>query len=278
MALALNEKQIAHFRDAGYVSPIEMFSLDEVAEYRALLEDYERKHGGPVSGATRSKCHLLFKWVDDMMRDHRIVDLVEDLIGGNILCWNALFWVKEAGSKSFVSWHQDARYWGLTTKQLVTVWVALSPASVASGCMRVLPGSHRGELLAHRDEYHEDNMLTRGQRVAASVDEALAVPMPLDPGQVSLHNVCLAHASGPNTTNERRIGLSFHYMPTDSRQTVVPWDSAALIRGRDEFQHFTHTPRPTEDFELSAVEFHRKASDVVREVVFKDAASTRSTL
>lgn len=278
MGLALTEERIAQFDRDGYLSPFDIFSLDEVAEYRSLLEDYERGQGGPVSGATRSKCHLLFKWVDDMMRDDRIMDLVEDLIGGNILCWNSLFWIKEAGSKSFVSWHQDARYWGLTTKQLVTVWVALSPASVASGCMRVLPGSHTGELLAHRDEYHEDNLLTRGQRVAAAVDESLAVAMPLSPGQVSLHNVCLAHASGPNTTDERRIGLSFHYMPTDSRQTAVAWDSAALVRGQDKYQHFTHTPRPSEDFEPSAVEFHRKASDVVREVVFKDAASTRATL
>ena len=278
MALALNDQQVTQFHDAGFVSPFNVLSAEEVAKYRTLLEDFERQQGGPVSGAERSKCHLLFKWVDDLMRDDRLVDLVEDLIGGNILCWNSLFWIKEAGSRSFVSWHQDARYWGLTTKQLVTVWVALSPASVEAGCMRVLPGSHRGELLAHRDEYHEDNLLTRGQRVEAIVDENLAVPMPLEPGQVSLHNVCLAHASGPNTTDDRRIGLSFHYMPTDSRQTVVPWDSAALVSGRDEFQNFTHTPRPTEDFELSAVEFHRKASDVVREVVFKDAASTRGTL
>ena len=146
MPLSLNTAQIEQFDQAGYLSPLDVFSPDEVAKYCALLENYERQHGSPVGGANRSKTHLLFTWVDAMMRDARIVDAVEDLIGANILCWNTLFWIKEAGSRSFVSWHQDARYWGLTTKQLVTVWVALSPASVEAGCMRVLPGSHRGEL------------------------------------------------------------------------------------------------------------------------------------
>ena len=196
MPLSLNTAQIEQFDQAGYLSPLDVFSPDEVAKYCALLENYERQHGSPVGGANRSKTHLLFTWVDAMMRDARIVDAVEDLIGANILCWNTLFWIKEAGSRSFVSWHQDARYWGLTTKQLVTVWVALSPASVEAGCMRVLPGSHRGELFPHRDEYHTDNLLSRGQRVDAMIDESKAVAMPLKPGQASLHNVCLAHASG----------------------------------------------------------------------------------
>lgn len=274
----LKPSQIKHYHDAGYLSPLDIFSAKKVAHYRTRLETFERDHGGPIRGAQRSKTHLLFAWVDEMMRDARILDAVEDLIGENILCWNTLFWIKEADSPSFVSWHQDARYWGLDTRELVTAWVALSPASEAAGCMRVLPGSHANELLAHRDEYHEDNLLTRGQRVDHTVDENSAVAMPLKAGQVSLHNVRLAHASGPNETPERRIGLSFHYMPTSARQQIVAWDSAALVRGEDTFNHFAHAPRPRFDLDPETAQFHERAADVVREIVFTDASAKRETL
>ena len=84
----------------------------------------------------------------------------------------------------------------------------------------------------------QNNLLTRGQEIAVEVDEAKAVAMPLQPGEISLHNVRLAHASGPNRSKDRRIGLSMHYMPTRTKQTVGEWDSAALVRGTDRFGHF----------------------------------------
>ena len=122
--------------------------------------------------------------------------------------------------------------------------------------MHVLPGSHKGDLLPHNDEYQQDNLLTRGQEIAVKVDESRTVAMPLEPGEISLHNVRLAHASGPNRSIDRRIGISLHYMPTHTKQTVGEWDTAALVRGEDRFGHFTITPRPAKDFDPSAVLFH----------------------
>jgi ectoine hydroxylase-related dioxygenase (phytanoyl-CoA dioxygenase family) len=144
--------------------------------------------------------------------------------------------------------------------------------------MRVLPGSHQGDLLPHKDEYRPDNMLTRGQEIEVEVDESKTVAMPLQPGEVSLHNVRLAHASSPNRSSERRIGLSLHYMPTCTKQVVGEWDSAALVRGEDRFGHFAHTPRPTKDFDPAVAPFHQKATDAVRQVLFTDAAKVRQTL
>ena len=77
--------------------------------------------------------------------------MVEDIIGPDILCWNTIIWIKEARSPSYVSWHQDLNYWGLDANDLVSAWLALSPATVESGCMRVLPGSHAEEALPHDD-------------------------------------------------------------------------------------------------------------------------------
>ena len=278
MPKLLNENAIAQYNREGYHFPVKILDAEQVAANRARLEDFEADQGSPISGAQRSKSHLLFTWVDNLMRYEKILDAVEDLIGPDILCWNTFFWIKEPLSETFVSWHQDLRYWGLDTDHLVSVWLALSPATLETGCMRVLPGSHKGDLLPHADEYKENNLLTRGQEIAVEVDEAKAVAMPLQSGEISLHNVRLAHASGPNRSTDRRIGLSMHYMPTRTKQTVGEWDSAALVRGTDRFGHFKEAPRPIKDLDPVAVQFHERATNAVREILFSDAEKVRRTL
>ena len=278
MLKLLNENAIAQYNREGYYFPVRILDDEQVAANRARLEKFEATQGSPIEGAQRSKSHLLFTWVDGLMRYEKILDAVEDLIGPDILCWNTFFWIKEPLSETFVSWHQDLRYWGLDTDNLVSVWLALSPATPETGCMRVLPGSHKGDLLPHTDEYKQHNLLTRGQEVAVKVDEAKAVAMPLQPGEISLHNVRLAHASGPNQSKDRRIGLSMHYMPTRTKQTIGEWDSAALVRGTDRFGHFKEPPRPTKDMDPAAVQFHEKATNAVREILFSDAEKVRRTL
>jgi len=250
----------------------------EAAELRGLLEAFEKTQGGKLNSIQRNKSHLLFKWLDDLIRDRRILDPIEDLIGGDILCWNTLFWVKEPQTPVFVSWHQDVTYWGIAGGDVVTAWLALSPATVESGCMRVLPGTHVGDVLPHEDRYDDSNMLTRGQEISIPIDESMGVFMPLKSGQMSIHNIRLAHASTANQTNDRRIGVSMHFMPTQARQTISDWDSAALVRGDDRFGHFEDTPRPTTDFDPPAVAFHEKATEAVRRILYHDASKNTKLL
>ena len=271
MPKVLTEDAIAQYEREGNFFPIPILCEDEVADLRGRLEAFEAEQGQPIQGGHRNKSHLLFKWLDDLMRNPRILDVVEDLIGRDILCWNTIFWIKEARSPSYVSWHQDLNYWGLDATDLVSAWLALSPATVESGCMRVLPGSHAEEALPHDDTFHVDNMLTRGQEIAVEVDESKTVAMALGPGEMSIHNVRVAHASGPNTSDDRRIGISLHYMPTRSRQIVGDWDSAALVRGTDGYHHFELTPIPTRDMDPVAMAFHDKAVSALRDILYRGA-------
>jgi len=273
----LDSQAVQQFATAGYYSPVSIISEAAARDYRDRLEAYEAELGHPVQGPLRTKPHLLFKWVDDLMRDEKILDCVEDLIGPDIQCWNSWFWIKEANTTSYVSWHQDSQYWGLDTDKLVTAWLALSPASEASGCMSVLPGSHRGEPMVHKDLYHEDNLLTRGQEIV-DIDESKAVSMPLKTGEMSFHNISIAHASGTNTTDDRRIGLSFHYMPAGTQQINADWDCASLVRGEDRFGYFENSPVPQRDFDPVTVAFHEKATDAMRELLFKGAEKVRPTI
>ncbi len=278
MPKLLSEDAIAHYRHAGYFFPVPILCAEEVAGFRRRLEAFEAQQGQPIQGGHRNKSHLLFKWLDDLMRHRRILDAIEDLIGPDILCWNTIFWVKEARSPNYVSWHQDLNYWGLDAPDLITAWLAFSPATVASGCMHVLPGSHTEKPLPHDDTFHQDNMLTRGQEIAVEVDESKTVAMALEPGEMSVHNAGIAHASGPNTSDDRRIGISLHYMPTRSRQVVGAWDSAALVRGADRYRHFEPTPVPTCDMDPVSVAFHGKAIAALHDILYQGAEQQTSRM
>ena len=278
MTAVLTPEQIEQFNTEGYVTPVQIMDAAEAGTLRAKLEATEAARGGKLAPTERSKAHMLFKWLDDLIRDPRVLDPIEQLIGPNILCWNTLFWIKEAQSPSFVSWHQDTKYWGLSSEKVITAWLALSPASLDAGCMRVMPRTHIGDVLPHDDQYHQDNLLTRGQQITEGVDDAEAIYMPLQVGEMSLHNYRLAHASGPNNTDDRRIGVSMHFMPTETGQIVGNWDSAALVRGEDTFGNFTHTPIPAADFDEEAVAFHAKAAQAINEIVYAGADENTAKL
>ena len=278
MAAILSPNQIEQYNTEGYVTPIQIMDAAEAEVLRANLEAAEAARGGNLEPSQRSKAHLLFKWLDDLIRDARVLEPIEQLIGPNILCWNTLFWIKEAQSPSFVSWHQDTKYWGLSSDRVITAWLALSSASLDAGCMRVMPRTHIGDVLPHDDRYHKNNLLTRGQQITEGVDDNRAIAMPLQVGEMSLHNYRLAHASGPNNTNDCRIGVSMHFMPTETGQIASDWDSAALVRGEDTHGNFIHTPIPSGDFDATAMAFHAKASQALNKIVYAGAEENTAKL
>ena len=108
------------------------------------------------------------------MRHPTILDAVEDVLGPNLLVWSTSFFIKEARDPAYVSWHQDATYWGLSAPDVLTAWVAFTDATVENGAMRMVPGSH-AEQLEHRDTFAPHNLLSRGQEIAVEVDEARGV-------------------------------------------------------------------------------------------------------
>ena len=261
----------------GFITPVDVMSIDEALSIRTSLEEFEASHNGSLDATQRSRAFLLFRWLDDLIRDPRVLDPIEQLIGPNILCWSTIFWIKDAGSKSFVDWHQDNTYWGLSSRNVVTAWFAISDASKEAGCMSVIPGTHLGAALEHEETYDQDNMLTRGQRIS-QLDTSQAVYMPLRAGQMSLHNYCLAHGSGPNLSQDRRIGISMHFIKPEAKQIVGSWDCAALVRGIDEYNNFAHTPRPRFDMDPTTLTFHKKASDAMREVLYAGAIKNAGRL
>lgn len=263
----------ARYAEAGYLFPLPALPAGEVADQRRHLERIETRLGGPLAGPRRHKAHLLFPWLWDLVFDPRILDPVEDLLGPDLLCWSTSFFIKEAGDPGFVSWHQDATYWGLSTPDVATAWVALSPSTVESGAMRVIPGTHRTQV-AHRDTFNPDNLLTRGQEVAVDVDPAQAVDLVLAPGEMSLHHVLLVHGSEPNRSNERRIGFAIRYVPTHVKQVAGARDSAVLVRGVDRYRHFEAELRPDYELAPEAVRHHAEVTSAQAQTLYRGTDKT----
>ena len=263
MTKLLSQAAVEAYRRDGYYAPVRVMSAADAQGFRAALEAHEAKLGQPLQSNMRHKTHLLFTWADALVHHPKVLDAVEDAIGPDILCWTTTFFIKEANSPGFVSWHQDSTYWGLDPDEVITAWVAFTEVDEANGYMQVIPGSHKIDQLPHVDTFHKDNLLSRGQEIAVEVDVNKAVGLAMHAGEMSLHHIKLVHGSAANRTNDRRIGLAIRYIPTYVRQTKVR-DSAMLVRGVDKYHHFDDEPRPVADLDEAALAAH--ADSVARQV------------
>lgn len=259
MGKVLSEAQIKHFEDNGYIYPVDCFSREQATAFLNQLEGFEKKHGVELGKGFNFKPHLLFKWVDEVARHPKILDAVEDLIGPNIRLFHLSVWPKNAHSPAYIDWHQDATYFGLNPSTQITVWVALSDAPVESGCMEVVPGSHKLGQLHHAEDHKNTILLSKGQTVDVPFDKSKTDFMAVRAGQFSMHDTFLVHSSGSNNTDFRRVGLGFSFIPTDARCTSSTRVTSALVRGEDKFNYYDDEPRPEEDYGLRERAFHAEA-------------------
>ena len=238
------------FERDGFATSIPVFSEEEAAEHRAALEAAEAKFGGSMHYALLP--NMLFRSPDAIIRNPAVLDAVEAVMGPDIMVYECSYLIKEPNSVKRVSWHQDLTYWGLDTDEILTAWIALSPATEESGCMRMIPGSHRIGVQKHEDLREEDNILARGQTIQ-NVDEDTAVSLPLRPGEMSLHHGWTMHASHPNVTEDRRIGFGIVFITPRVQQKVQSRECAALVRGEDKFGHYDPLPPTVTDFDPEMV-------------------------
>ncbi len=244
----LEQAQIAQYRRDGVLHPVRVFSEEQARDLRAEVESLEVQQSQGAGGHDlkqffRVNGQLVIPLLADIARTPAVLGAVESVLGPDLLVWSVELFIKEPGDGTVVSWHQDITYWGMgETDEEVTAWVALSDVSVEAGCMRFLPGSHAGGIVDHDDTFDSANLLSRGQEITG-VDEAKAVPGPLQPGEMSLHHGRCFHASSPNRSADRRIGCAIRYVTPDVRQGLHR-DYAMLVRGQDKAQGWINLAGP----------------------------------
>jgi hypothetical protein len=251
---ALTSDQIRSYQERGYFFPLRVLEPAEVGELRARFDEFVEYHRVRLQELPPSKhsrifghTHTFLRWVYRIVSHPRVLDAVESVLGPNLLVWDTGWFAKLPGDRKYVSWHQDATYWGLHPPNVTTAWVALSDSVPENGCLRVIPGSHRGDLLPQRDTYAPDNALSRGQEIAVEVDETQAVDIALQPGEMSLHHIGIVHGSKANLSPRPRIGLAIRYITPDVVQDGTVRQLALLVRGRDDYGHFELFDPPTGD-------------------------------
>jgi len=273
MGRLLGAEQVRAYEENGFLFPIRVMGEAEAAAYRRKLEAAEATGDPRVKQYLRTKAHLVFTWCAELIRHPRILDAVEDVIGPDVLCWSSGFFNKEARDPAYVSWHQDLTYWGLEPADIVTAWLALSPATPESGCMKFWPGSHKLEILPHKDTFAKENLLSRGQEIQVEVDERQVVLDVLRPGEMSLHHVKLVHGSEANRSADRRIGFVIRYVPTHVRQVVGKTDSATLVRGVDRFHNFAPEAAPSADLDPAAIATYDAVMERLNQVLYRDTGN-----
>lgn len=268
----LTDAQRAQYERDGFLHPVDVLTAGEAATERALVEglerDFEGKLAQPVGSYLRLAAYLASDVPLRVARDARVLDAVEGILGPDIMMWSCEYFIKEANSEKIVSWHQDLTYWGMDgSDHEVTAWVALSPAPEASGCMKFVPGSHRETIVPHTDTFAEDNLLSRGQEIAVEVDEGDAVAAALAPGQMSLHHGRSFHASGPNTTGDRRIGLVIRYIRPDTPSTGQGKDFGVMMRGVDRHSIRANIAPLAGDFTAAQMSLYKEVTAAQAEVL-----------
>jgi len=241
----------------GYFSPIDVLSSSEA---RALRDDYEAaekelEDDEEKLGLLKSYPNRLLPSFDALTRNNKLVASARAILGADILVWSSPLFIKEAQSEKIISWHQDLTYWKLSDFNETTCWFAVSDSTKNSGCMKFVPASHKTKILPHNDTYAKNNLLSRGQEIAVEVDEDEAFYAELHAGQASFHHGLLFHGSGPNQTNDRRIGSAIRYISASMKQETGDKPLATQVSGEDTFANFKVAPPPRgrlldEEFEL----------------------------
>ncbi len=261
----LSETEIASFHEEGLVIPDYRIPDDMLKHMRAEVDDLIARHpdvrpellSGPHNPWGQSaKIVGSWTWLE-FCRFPEIVDMVEQLIGPDIILWGSQLFCKPASHGMAVPWHQDGQYWPLDPLATVTVRIAIEDSLPENGCMRYLSGSHRNRDVHAHEAVQESNVAIKQQ--IAGVDERLAKDDLLHAGQISIHDVYLIHGSGVNRSEKRRADYAIRYMPATSRYVRDPsFPANAYAAEKSQLMNYTKRPlwllrgvdRAGNDFEI----------------------------
>lgn len=244
----LTTARVQAYNERGYLSPLTVFDESEARANRELFDRLMvRAEECGWDRYSINGWHYFCRRIYDLVIESRILDIVEDLVGPNILCVGTHFFCKSPGDLKRVTWHQDAPYYQLSPSKSLTAWLAIDDVDEENGAMQVIPRSHlRGEIGAVPSAADEQNVLTHTVRGVEACGDA-AVSIILRAGQISLHSDMLLHGSEPNPSGRRRCGLAIRYLPTDVR-ALTDWNRISVIcRGTDPSGHWANNPRPATD-------------------------------
>jgi len=243
----LTQEQIAQWNRDGCLKGISVLAEHEIEDFRKYIDGLlarvlaESGDSYAISGA-----HLRYGRIYDMITDKRIVSIVRDLLGENVVAWGSHAFIKLPHDGKVVAWHQDASYWPMTPSKTVTVWLAIDNSHVGNGCMRFMAGSHhQGHLTFRPSRPEEHNVLN--QTIDNAHQYGHEVLDELKPGEISLHSDLLLHSSEKNESDQRRAGLALRYCSVEVRALMNWHEKGVIVSGVDPANFWANPRRPVTD-------------------------------
>jgi hypothetical protein len=248
---SLSRAQVESYWENGFLCPIPAISAQQCEDWRAELEAIESNwldNGLPraLNVYKRVNAHLVVPLAYEIAAHSAILDVVEGILGPDVLLYSTEFLIKEPHTKHVVTMHQDLAYWGLgEIDGILTAWLALTPATPQSGCMDFVKGSHKSPIIPHEDSFDELNLLSRGQEIKVNVAEEDKSSGALATGEMSLHHGLMIHGSGANTSDDRRIGVVMRFLSPHVKKPNNAPDYGVAMRGNCDTGNFTlcHAPK-----------------------------------
>lgn len=244
-ARVLDQSQIAFYNREGYLKPFRVFDAAQAHANRIYFDDLlaamKLMNDGRDTYAINGY-HSRCEGIHRIVTHPDILDLVQDIIGPDIVCWGTHFFCKMPRDPKAVPWHQDASYWPFTPARTVTVWLAIDDADVANACMHVIPRTHVMGHLAWKPT-RQDAVLN--QEIPDVQTLGSPVPIELAAGEISLHADMIVHGSTPNRSDRRRCGLTMRYCPPTVSSSKPDWQANAILcRGKDPTGAWGFPPAP----------------------------------
>jgi len=246
--MMLDERQVQDYRRQGFACVTEFVSSDWVATFRreadriasastASAFDPERVEMEPNQGSSGGVIRRIYEPCEyyapfrDYAESAAILDAVQQLIGDNLLLHYSKLNMKPAEVGSVVEWHQDLSYYPLTNHDSLAVLIYLDDADETNGCLRVLPGRHRADLMDHTASGVFQGCITE------PVDETEAVNLAGGAGTAIFLDAMTPHASTQNRSGRQRRTLIISYRAADAFPLHIDNRTAAteaytrLVRG-----------------------------------------------
>lgn len=174
--------------------------VDSRMEAIAKIQDYEKD-----------------EVLDSYTTHPRILDCVERVVGHDVQTIHTMLINKPPNVDGRHPLHQDLLYFPFRpAEKIVASWTALQPVTKENGCLVVVPGTHKGELLPHENP-PDIEWLNAGYFGVKDVSDSVArrVHLEMEPGDTAFFHPVLLHGSGRNRTQGFRRAISAHYTAVD---------------------------------------------------------------
>jgi hypothetical protein len=224
MPTVLSQDEIRRYHAEGFLVPSYRLPAARVARLRTatdrLIAERPELVDHPIIGPHLPGGGMHGLYTDSTFRDiathPEVLDVIEQLIGPDLILWNALLFYKRAEAGPKVPWHRDGFGYPIEPIATTSIWIAVTESSVDNGCLRFIPGSHRTTDPGVHDSTPKDGEMFSGSLDPATFDECAAVDAALEPGQFVIFDVYTIHGSQPNTGARPRAGYTCRYMPATS--------------------------------------------------------------